>query len=45
MFQLERMPAVTGPWQSLGEIDPDPFFTDAGVISSNAQSFYRLRAW
>jgi hypothetical protein len=45
VFQLERAPAVTGSWQPLGEIGPDLFFIHAGVVSSNAQNFYRLRAW
>jgi hypothetical protein len=45
VFQLERAPGVTGSWQPLGEIDPGPFYIDTGAVSSNAQSFYRLRGW
>lgn len=45
VFQVERTGMVTGRWQPLGTIDPDSFLIEPGVISSNAQSFYRLRAW
>jgi hypothetical protein len=42
VFQLERAPAVTGPWQALSFIDPATSFTDRGT---NAQRFYRVRGW
>jgi hypothetical protein len=44
VFLLERAPSIIGPWQSLGEIDPDTSFTDTNVSGSSA-NFYRLQAW
>lgn len=42
VFQLEQAPTVTGPWHPLSFIDPATSFTDR---DTNAQRFYRLRAW
>jgi hypothetical protein len=44
VFMVERAPAVTGPWQPVGPIDPALFRRDPGGAFA-PQGFYRLQGW
>jgi len=45
VFQLERAPSLSGPWQSCSPIVPDLSFEDACDAATNGSSFYRLEQW
>jgi hypothetical protein len=45
VFHLERATNVIGPWQTVGEIDPDSSFRDTNALSTQPRGFYRLRGW
>ena len=44
VFQVEQASTVTGPWQTIGFIDPALFLREPGGAAF-AQRFFRLRAW
>jgi hypothetical protein len=44
VFQVEQAATITGPWQSIGFIDPADFLREPGGAAF-AQRFFRLRAW
>jgi hypothetical protein len=43
LFQVEKASAVTGPYQPVGAAQATRTFTDAGVLKTGTQSFYRIR--
>ncbi len=43
-FQVERTSAMGGQFQAIGPVQTDRVFTDYGVLKTNAQNFYRIRA-
>jgi hypothetical protein len=45
VFQLERAETLSWPYLQISPIIPDLFFNDAGALSNQAQTFYRLRQW
>ncbi len=44
-FQLERATNVAGPYVPVSPIATDTLFLDAGVLTNQPQSFYRLQQW
>ena len=45
VFQLERATNLAGPYLPASRIDTDSPFVDAGVLTNQAQAFYRLHQW
>lgn len=45
VFQLEASTNVLGPYLPIGPITTDTLFTDPGVLTYQAQRFYRLQQW
>jgi hypothetical protein len=44
-FQLERASSAAGPYVPVSPITTDTLFLDAGVLTNQPQSFYRLHQW
>lgn len=42
-FQLERAPAIEGPYAPLAPASTNSSFIDAGVVTNQSRAFYRLR--
>ena len=42
-FQVEKAPAVTGPFQPIGLAQSTRVFTDAGALQAGGKAFYRVR--
>jgi hypothetical protein len=45
VFQLERAPNAAGPFLPASRMDTDGPFLDPGVLTNQAQAFYRLHQW
>jgi len=45
VFQLERAPSLSGPWQPCSPIMPDMSYGDVCDPATNDSNFYRLRQW
>ena len=45
VFQLERAANAAGPYLPASRIDTDGPFLDPGVLTNQAQAFYRLHQW
>lgn len=45
VFQLERATNLAGPYLPASPIDTDGPFLDPGVLTNQAQAFYRLHQW
>lgn len=45
VFQLERAAVPAGPYLPASRIDTDGPFLDPGVLTNQAQAFYRLHQW
>ena len=45
VFQLERAADLAGPYLPASRIDTDGPFLDPGVLTNQAQAFYRLHQW
>jgi hypothetical protein len=43
-FQIERAPALGAQFQPVGPVQSEKAFTDIGVLKTNIQNFYRVRA-
>ena len=44
-FQLQSAAEVPGPYQALGPLDVDLFFSDSEVLKLRTNRFYRVRQW
>ena len=42
-FQVERAPAIDGPFSAVTPMTTNSSFTDVGVLTNHSQVFYRLR--
>lgn len=45
VFQVERAPGLSGPWEPCSPILPDLNFDDSSPSTNSSQWFYRIRQW